>query len=167
MVICQIWFAKSMFVSRYNIKWSRLNKYTKSGICKVLFDAFDLIIVVNFLVKLFVNKKFFKLKSYAVIMVICYSWFANSALVFCYNTKVKLATLVKGDPKAPFSIATTPRCWRGWYFFPGLLLFTLDPQLLVRSAKQGGIKYHFLNLKYGSTWDWILVSRTTGEHSTH
>ena len=26
--------------------------------------------------------------------------------------KVKLATVVEGDPKAPFSIATTPR-WRG------------------------------------------------------
>ena len=35
----------------------------------------------------------------------------------------KLATLVEGDPKAPFSIATTPRC-RG---FPGLLHFYLDP----------------------------------------
>ena len=28
--------------------------------------------------------------------------------------KVKLVTLVEGDPKAPFSIATTPRC-RGGY----------------------------------------------------
>ena len=27
--------------------------------------------------------------------------------------KVKLATIVKGDPKAPFSIATTPRCRGG------------------------------------------------------
>ena len=25
------------------------------------------------------------------------------------KVKVKLATVVKGDPKAPFSIATTPR----------------------------------------------------------
>ena len=31
--------------------------------------------------------------------------------------KVKLATLVEGDPKAPFSIATTPRCRRGHYSF--------------------------------------------------
>ena len=35
------------------------------------------------------------------------------------------------------------------------------------SVKQGGIKYYFLNLWYNSTKDWILVSRTIGEHSTH
>ena len=28
---------------------------------------------------------------------------------------VKLLTLVKGDTKAPFSIATTPRCREGHY----------------------------------------------------
>ena len=32
--------------------------------------------------------------------------------------KVKLATIVEGDPKAPFSIATTPRCWGGRYSIP-------------------------------------------------
>ena len=30
----------------------------------------------------------------------------------------KLATIVEGDPKAPFSIATTPRCRGGRYSFP-------------------------------------------------
>ena len=35
------------------------------------------------------------------------------------------------------------------------------------SVKQGGIKCHFLSLWYDSTWDWIPVSRTIGEHSTH
>ena len=34
------------------------------------------------------------------------------------KVKVKLATLVEGDPKAPFSIATTPRFWGGRYSFP-------------------------------------------------
>ena len=33
-------------------------------------------------------------------------------------SKVKLATLVEGDQKAPFSIATTPRCRGGRYSFP-------------------------------------------------
>ena len=33
------------------------------------------------------------------------------------------------------------------------------------SAKQGGIKYHFLSLWYDSTWDWTQVSRAIGEHS--
>ena len=32
--------------------------------------------------------------------------------------KVKWATLVEVDPKAPFSIATTPRCMRGCHSFP-------------------------------------------------
>ena len=31
--------------------------------------------------------------------------------------KVKLATVVEVDPKAPFSIATTPRCSEGRYSF--------------------------------------------------
>ena len=34
------------------------------------------------------------------------------------------------------------------------------------SVKQGGIKYHFLSLGYDSTWDWIPVSQTIGEHLT-
>ena len=33
------------------------------------------------------------------------------------------------------------------------------------SAKQGGIKYHFLSPWYDSTWDWTQVSRAIGEHS--
>ena len=81
------------------------------------------------------------------------------------KSKVKLATIVEGNPKAPFSIATTPRCRGGRYSFPGLLYFTLDPYLIMLSVKQGGIKYHFLSLWYDSTWDWNQVSRATGEHS--
>ena len=73
--------------------------------------------------------------------------------------KVNLATLVEGDPKAPFSIATTPRYREGRY--------SIDPQLIMLSAKQGGIKNHFLSFWYDSTWDWTPVSRTIGEHSTH
>ena len=32
--------------------------------------------------------------------------------------KAKLATVVKGDQKAPFSITTTPRGREGHYLFP-------------------------------------------------
>ena len=67
--------------------------------------------------------------------------------------KVKLATVVEGDLKAPFLIATTPRCWGGHIHLPGLLHFTLDPYLIMLSVKQGGIKYHFLSLWYDSTWN--------------
>ena len=34
------------------------------------------------------------------------------------NKKVNLATVVEGDKKAPFSIATTPKCREGRYSFP-------------------------------------------------
>ena len=69
---------------------------------------------------------------------------------FFFKEKVKWVTFVKGDPKAPFSIATMLRSTP----FSGLLHFTLDPHLIVLSAKQGGIKYHFLNIWYDLTWDW-------------
>ena len=50
---------------------------------------------------------------------------------------------LEGDPKAPFSIATTPRCRGGRYTFPTLLQFTFDTYLIMLSVKQGGIKYLF------------------------
>ena len=78
------------------------------------------------------------------------------------NMKVKLVTLVVGDQKAPFLIATTPRCWGGRYSIPWIAL--LYPYLIMLSVKQGGIKYQFLSFWYDSTWDWTPVSRTTGEH---
>ena len=45
---------------------------------------------------------------------------ANACAYLCVlhtskKKKVKLATLIDGDPKAPFSIATTPRCMGGCY----------------------------------------------------
>ena len=58
-------------------------------------------------------------------------------------SKVKLATVVEGNLKAPFSIATTTLL--------GLLHFTLDPYLIMLSVKQGSIKYHFLNLWHDLT----------------
>ena len=47
---------------------------------------------------------------------------------------VKLVTLVEGQPKAPFSIATTPKAAEGATPFSGLLHFTLDPYLIMLSA---------------------------------
>ena len=35
-----------------------------------------------------------------------------------FISKVKLATIVEGDPKAPFSIYTTPRCRGGRFSIP-------------------------------------------------
>ena len=77
----------------------------------------------------------------------------------------KQLILVEGDPKAPFSIATTPRCRGERHSFPSIapLYPWYVPYNL--SVMQGGIKYHFLSLWYGSTWDWTPVSRTIGEYS--
>ena len=36
----------------------------------------------------------------------------------CKKKEVKLATVVEGHLKVPFSIATTPRCRGGHYSFP-------------------------------------------------
>ena len=41
----------------------------------------------------------------------------------CSKSKVKLKTVVEGDPKAPFSIATTPRCRGGLYSIPWIAPF--------------------------------------------
>ena len=62
-------------------------------------------------------------------------------------------TVVEGDPKVPFSIATTPRCKEGCYYFPWIAPLTFDLHLINLNVKQGGIKYYFLNLWYNSIWD--------------
>ena len=56
-----------------------------------------------------------------------------------------LATVVEGDPKAPFSIATTPKCRGERYSFPWIgppysLPYVADTYLMLLSVKQGGIK---------------------------
>ena len=80
--------------------------------------------------------------------------------------KVNLAT-IEGNQKAPFSIASTPRCKGGCYSFLGLLHFTLDTVFIFLSIKQGGIKYHFSSLWYDAFWEWTQVSWTIDEHSIH
>ena len=61
--------------------------------------------------------------------------------------KVKLATVVDGEPKAPCSFRESAN------LFPGLLHLTFNTYLLILSVKQGGIKYDFFSLWYDSTWD--------------
>ena len=61
---------------------------------------------------------------------------------------VKLATIVKGDPKAPFSIATTLRCRGGRYSIPWISPLYPDPYHIILSVKQGDIMNHFLSLWY-------------------
>ena len=46
----------------------------------------------------------------------CLDYLIKHIYIYTYiKVKVKLTTIVEGDPKAPFSIATTPRSWGGPY----------------------------------------------------
>ena len=78
-------------------------------------------------------------------------------ILWKFATVSKLANLVEGNMKAPFSIPTTPKCREGATPFSRFLHLTLDPYLIKLSVRQGDIKYHFLCLWYGSTWDWTRI----------
>ena len=62
------------------------------------------------------------------------------------------------DRIIPFQLLPLQGVGEGSTPFPGLLHFTLDPNVIMLSVKQSGIKYHFLSFFYGSTWDWTLYS---------
>ena len=51
-------------------------------------------------------------------MGIAYKLYHHKYIYIYYINVSKVATLVEGDPKAPFSIATTPMCRGGRYSFP-------------------------------------------------
>ena len=71
----------------------------------------------------------------------------------CYlminSKRIKLATSVEGDPKTPFSIATTLRCCGGRYSFPRIAPLDL---YLIRAQLP-----FFLCPSYDSTWDGTQV----------
>ena len=92
--------------------------------------------------------------------------YSRQLCIYIYKL-VKLMTVVKGDMKAPLSIATTLRCRGGHYSFPWIAPLTLYLYLIMLSVKQGSITYQFLSLWYNLTWDWTLVSWAIGKHSTH
>ena len=76
------------------------------------------------------------------------------------SRKLKLVTLVEGDPKSPFSMATAPR-WRvRVYSIP--YINPLSPRSLLYNAecKADGIRCHFLSLWYDSTRNWTPITRT-------
>ena len=74
-------------------------------------------------------------------------------LSILYRYKLsKLVTIAEGNLKAPFSIATTPRCSGGRYSFPWISPLTLE-QYLLRTA-------HWLSDRVfaNSLGDWGLIS---------
>ena len=64
------------------------------------------------------------------IAIVCTSDGGTNFFNIVLQSDVKLATVVEGDQKAPFPIATKPRCWGGRY---SLLHFTLDTYLILLS----------------------------------
>ena len=65
------------------------------------------------------------------------------SFVYWHGQYVKFTTVVDRDPKAPFSIAATPRFRKGATNFSVLYHFTLDTYLIVLSFKLEGIEYYF------------------------
>ena len=78
-----------------------------------------------------------------------------------------LATVVEGDPKVTFSIATTPTCRGRCYVSYWITPLTIYPYFMRLSDTEEGIKYDFLSLWYDSTRDWAPGFPVIGEHSTH
>ena len=91
------------------------------------------------------------------------SYYHEIYTFFWRELKVKLATVVQGNPKAPFYIATTPKCWEDRCSIPWFA------PLYLWSAPYNTecFQIPFLCLWYYSTWHWIPVCRTIGKHSTH
>ena len=76
-----------------------------------------------------------------------------------------MATIVEGDPKVPFSIATTPRCRGGRYSFPWIS--PLYPWSLPYNAECKARRYQVPFFKiFGMTRPGIEL-RAIGEHSNH
>ena len=94
----------------------------------------------------------------------------DTITINCCNVQRWLSwavTVVEATQRLPFQELLHRGVGVGATPFPGFLHFALDPYFIILSAKQGGIKYHFLSLWYDSTWDWTPVSRDIGELSTH
>ena len=66
-----------------------------------------------------------------------------------YVRKLIWPIIVEADPKASFSIATTPRYWRDCHSFLWIAPLTIEPYLIMLSVKQG-----VSSTKYDSTLDW-------------
>ena len=83
--------------------------------------------------------------------------------------KKKLATLVEGDPKAPFSITTTPRSWGESYSIPWIAPLYL--YLIMLSVKQStkvpffqSLVWPDLGLNSGLPANALLIKPMAGIH---
>ena len=114
------------------------------------------------------------LKFFSLNRLIGFVWFYGISTVIAYlmtnppyTVKVKLATVVKGNTKAPFSIATTLRCRRGCYFFPWIA--PLYSWYVPYNAECQARRYQvpFFESLVWRDLGLNLVSQATDKHSTH
>ncbi len=89
------------------------------------------------------------------------SWACARTHTHIKKVKVKLATVVEGDQKAPFSIATTPRCGGGRYFFPWIA--SLYPWYVpyiphTHTHTHMYIYIHIVNLRTENRFESVLLN---------
>ena len=72
-------------------------------------------------------------------------------------------TVIKGDPKASFSIVITLRYKGGPYTFLWIVSLTLDPLLIILCKARRHQAMFLFSLWYELTWDWNPFSWTIGE----
>ena len=101
------------------------------------------VFILFYLIFLHFVHRFYRLKMFLVLILI---------IIIYILFKVKLATLVEGDLKAPFSLATTPRYRGGHYSVPwNVLLYPWSlPYNAVLSKASSTIFWVF-----GMTWPGI------------
>ena len=103
------------------------------------------------------NKNLKYMNRYVHTVKITHMYMVFTKLSLNWHSYISWSTVVKGDLKAPFSIATTSRYRGGRYFFLWIVPLTFDLHLIILSVKLGSIKYHLLSLWYDLTWDWTLM----------
>ena len=89
-----------------------------------------------------------------------YSFFIYLSIFYIiFYIYISWPTIVEGDPKAPFSIARTPRCRRGCYSFPWIASLTLDPWVIMLSV-YGGARGVMVIVVGNGTWRPEFMSWT-------
>ena len=81
--------------------------------------------------------------------------------IYIYIYKEKLATKAEGDPKAPFSIATTPRYWWGCNFF--LWIAPLSPWYISYNNECWATRYQLTSFEFLAWLDMGL----NPDHPSH
>ena len=98
--------------------------------------------------------------------------------IYIYIYVISWATIVENNPKAAFSIATTPRCWEGHYSFPWLAPLTPTEWLDQASLVVERTSYFCLARKLiwplwsthiFTQWGWLnlfSLDNFSGQHQT-